>query len=92
MLIELGSYLFTVKETLNHSKCINLECLNVVTSMMEELCIDLTQKPNYLFGRKNNNDFARDDQHMSGTHAKIFFFNGKFFLEDIDSTNGYIFY
>jgi hypothetical protein len=26
---------------------------------------------------------------MSGTHAKIYFFNGKFILEDMGSTNGY---
>ena len=39
-------------------------------------------------GRRANNDFARDDQHMSGTHAKIYFFNEKFILEDMGSTNG----
>jgi hypothetical protein len=39
-------------------------------------------------GRRANNDFARDDQHMSGFHAKIYFFNGKFILEDMGSTNG----
>lgn len=48
--------------------------------MKEELFIDLSQKPTFSFGRRNNNDFARDDQHMSGTHAKIYFFNGKFVL------------
>jgi len=42
-------------------------------------------------GRRNTNDFYRDDQHMSGTHAKIYFLNGKFILEDMGSTNGYFF-
>lgn len=45
--------------------------MNINTGMKEELCIDLNQKPCFYFGRKNNNDFARDDQHMSGTHARI---------------------
>lgn len=45
--------------------------MNIVSGMKEELTINLSQKPCFYFGRRNNNDFARDDQHMSGTHAKI---------------------
>ena len=59
--------------------------------MKEERTFDFTKKPSFYFGRRNNNDFARDDQHMSGTHAKITFSNGKFILEDMGSTNGYFF-
>lgn len=56
--------------------------------MKEELTIDLNQKTCFYFGRKSSNDFTRDDQHMSGTHSRIYFENGKFILEDLDSTNG----
>lgn len=53
--------------------------------------MDFTSRPAFSMGRRNNNDFYRDDQHMSGTHAKIYFLNGKFILEDMGSTNGYFF-
>lgn len=61
-----------------------------MTTVQEKLTIDLTNKNNYSIGRRIHNDFYRDDQHMSSTHAKIYYFNGKFILEDMGSTNGYI--
>lgn len=69
-------------------KQVNFDCVNINTGMKEELTIDLNQKTCFYFGRKSSNDFTRDDQHMSGTHSRIYFENGKFILEDLDSTNG----
>jgi len=30
----------------------------------------------YSFGRRKTNDFAFDDEHLSGIHARIFMLNG----------------
>lgn len=86
MLVEMGSYLMKVRE-INDGR-ISFDVLNLISNMNEELVLDFSQKVSYSFGRRATNDFARDDQHMSGQHAKIYFFNGKVILEDMGSTNG----
>ena len=48
--------------------------------MNEELVLDFTQKSSYSFGRRAANDFFRDDMHMSGQHAKIYYMKGKVIL------------
>jgi pSer/pThr/pTyr-binding forkhead associated (FHA) protein len=37
--------------------------------------VDLEVKSKYTFGRRKENDFQRDDKHMSGMHCKITYFN-----------------
>jgi pSer/pThr/pTyr-binding forkhead associated (FHA) protein len=44
----------------------------------------------FSFGRRKTNDFAFDDEHLSGMHARIFLLHGQFVLEDLHSTNGYL--
>lgn len=60
----------------------------IENSTITDVFVDLTDKPFFSFGRRSSNNFFYDDQHMSGTHAKISFFNGQFVLEDMGSTNG----
>jgi hypothetical protein len=43
------------------------------------------------FGRRKTNNFAFDDEHLSGLHARIFLLHGQFVIEDLHSTNGYFF-
>lgn len=83
----MGSYLFKVGRIIG-PKQIVLKCTDLNKNETQYIDIDLQVKPSYTFGRKKENDFARDDQHMSGSHANIYFFNGMFILEDICSTNG----
>lgn len=52
------------------------------------LNVDLKSRPKFTFGRRKENDFQRDDKHMSGMHSKITYFNGSFYIEDYGSTNG----
>jgi pSer/pThr/pTyr-binding forkhead associated (FHA) protein len=87
-MVEIGSYLFKVASFNILTKTITFACLNFLTNQCEEIVVNLSTKPTYSMGRRANNEFARDDQHMSGFHAKIYFFNGKFILEDMGSTNG----
>lgn len=54
----------------------------------ETLLVDLKDKQKYSFGRRKENNFQRDDKHMSGMHCKITFFNNNFYIEDYGSTNG----
>ena len=42
----------------------------------------------FSIGRKNNNELAFDDHHLSNLHAKIYMVEDKFILEDLCSTNG----
>lgn len=55
---------------------------------MELLVLDLKAKRKFTFGRRKQNDYQKDDKHMSGMHCKITFYNGNFYIEDYGSTNG----
>lgn len=39
-------------------------------------------------GRDPQNDFEIDDETVSGRHARIFYKNNQWFIEDLQSTNG----
>lgn len=52
------------------------------------LKINLKESGKFTFGRRKENNFQKNDKHMSGLHCKIIFFNDKFYLEDFGSTNG----
>ena len=47
---------------------------------MNEIIVNLTNRKHFSFGRKDTNDFFYDDQHLSGIHSKISYFNGRFTL------------
>jgi pSer/pThr/pTyr-binding forkhead associated (FHA) protein len=42
--------------------------------------VDLNNQNYFSFGRRNINNFWQDDQHLSGTHAKIYFLNDQFLI------------
>ena len=47
------------------------------------------QSKPYSIGRKNNNEFfLPDDHHLSNIHARIYYYENKFVLEDLNTTNG----
>ena len=88
-ILELGSNQFLVEEI----NCIDREegelKLRIIEGLHadQEFCIVNSAT----IGRKANNQsgisFA-DDLHLSNTHAKIEYIEGKFVLEDLGSTNG----
>jgi Sec-independent protein translocase protein TatA len=45
-------------------------------------------RPLLLFGRKAGNDYVINDTYVSGQHFKIFFKDGFYFIEDLNSSNG----
>jgi len=45
-------------------------------------------QPEILIGRDAENDYQLDDETVSGTHARIFFRNNQWMIEDLHSTNG----
>ncbi|MET1159881.1 MAG: FHA domain-containing protein [Thermoprotei archaeon] len=44
----------------------------------------------YMLGRHPSNDIIIPDPYVSRRHARIFFRDGDWFIEDLDSTNGTI--
>jgi hypothetical protein len=79
MFIEIGSYIFKVKSM--NQNTMDLLCIhNNRLSEPENININLNDKKYFIFGRRKQNDFYREDQHMSGQHAKIFLLNDKFIL------------
>jgi len=44
----------------------------------------------YILGRFPTNDIVIPDPYVSRRHARIFYRNGKWFIEDLGSTNGTI--
>ncbi len=45
-------------------------------------------RENTTIGRNRKNDICIPDPFLSGNHARIFFADGEFYLEDLGSTNG----
>jgi len=45
-------------------------------------------KEPFIIGRDRSNDLCIDDPRVSRKHASIFFYEGKYRLKDLDSTNG----
>ncbi|ABN69652.1 FHA domain containing protein [Staphylothermus marinus F1] len=44
----------------------------------------------YVLGRYPTNDIVIPDPYVSRRHARIFYENGEWYIEDLDSTNGTI--
>ena len=92
MIVEMGSFQFVVAGVNMMYSSISLCAFNSLNSQQSQFSISLTDtKKTFSFGRKTTNDFSFDDQHLSGIHAKIQIINGSFVLEDMSSTNGYLF-
>lgn len=45
-------------------------------------------QPEIIIGRDIQNDFEINDETVSGTHARIFYKNNQWMIEDLHSTNG----
>ncbi|EGR31598.1 hypothetical protein IMG5_106500 [Ichthyophthirius multifiliis] len=86
MVIEMGSNQFQISKIL-------LEPIQMIQlTILEGLQFsqEMVLQCDYVsIGRKNGcKIFLPDDQHLSSIHAKIYFINQKFILEDQASTNG----
>jgi predicted component of type VI protein secretion system len=88
----MGSFQFVVVAISIIDSSISLSAYNSTTGKHSHFTVALSdKKKTFSFGRKANNDFSFEDQHLSGIHAKIQIVNDKFILEDMSSTNGYSF-
>ena len=92
MILELGSNQFLVEEIILMSEMEGELSLRVVEGMHfnQKFCI----RNSASIGRKGNNTPTcipfNDDFHLSNSHAKIDYVEGRFIFEDIGSTNGYV--
>ena len=74
MIIEMGSFQFTITAVNQFSSSISLTAQNLNDSETSTSQFDISladKKKTFSFGRKDSNDFHFDDQHLSGLHAKI---------------------
>lgn len=55
------------------------------TGLMDRIFID---KPEFIIGREKEVDFKIDDSSVSKKHAKVSSVNGKYYIEDLNSSNG----
>lgn len=58
---------------------------NGKSSLMDRIFID---KPEFIIGRESGTDFKVDDNSVSKRHAKVINRNGKYYIEDLNSSNG----
>lgn len=65
-----------------------LEVLNSGESMDLKEGSVIPVRSNLTIGRKSENSISLSDQHVSGSHARVFIRNTGIFIEDLDSTNG----
>lgn len=87
MIIEMGSNQFEISID-QMGGC----TVYVIDGPNQEFIKELVGSETYSFGRKESNFISfPDDQHLSGIHSKIFKIKGKWFIEDIATTNGYSF-
>jgi pSer/pThr/pTyr-binding forkhead associated (FHA) protein len=83
MILEMGSNQFLV--TLISG---NLT-LNIIEGPAHDTIIEIPKQAKVTIGRKPNNllNFP-DDQHLSNLHSTISYDMGKYFVEDMGTTNG----
>jgi pSer/pThr/pTyr-binding forkhead associated (FHA) protein len=89
-LVEMGSFLLEVRGVDPQARLLAIGVTHMASKGSCELTVALQDGcSSFSFGRRKNNDFAFDDEHLSGMHARIFLLHGQFVLEDLHSTNGY---
>ncbi|KAL4468271.1 hypothetical protein ABPG72_015807 [Tetrahymena utriculariae] len=94
MLFEMGSFQFEVSELDFENQIIELDILeDSKPTNPKHYKLEIKnsgEQPGFVsIGRKPSNKIKLpDDQHLSNVHAKIYFMNNQFFLEDNASTNG----
>ncbi len=62
--------------------------LKFLAGPLKEKVLTFNKEAEIVFGRKEGCDVVLNDPKMSGEHCGIFYENGKYVLEDFDSTNG----
>lgn len=84
MIIEMGSNQFEISiDAFNNLSVLVIDGPNL------EFYKEFKDLDTYSFGRKESNFVSfPDDQHLSGIHSKIFRIKGKWYIEDIATTNG----
>ena len=77
-LLEMGSFLIEVASISYQTSTITLSILHMMEGENKhEAIISLTDNCNFFsFGRRKNNSFWADDEHLSSIHAKIFLQRG----------------
>jgi pSer/pThr/pTyr-binding forkhead associated (FHA) protein len=83
MVIEMGSNQFQA------SLVSGVLCLSIIEGPAQGLITEIPKQPKTVVGRKSNNyiNFP-DDQHLSNMHSTISYTDGKYFIEDMGTTNG----
>lgn len=83
MVIEMGSNQFqasVIGTMLN---------LTIIEGPAQGLLLDIPKQGKVTIGRKPNNLFNfPDDQHLSNIHSTISFCDGRYYIEDMGTTNG----
>lgn len=83
MIIEMGSNQFQASLINN-----NLS-LTIIEGPAHDTMIEIPKQTKVTIGRKPNNLLNfQDDQHLSNLHSTITYTEGRFFIEDMGTTNG----
>lgn len=63
--------------------------LTIIEGPAHDTVIDIPKQSKITIGRKPNNLLNfQDDQHLSNLHSTITYQDGKFYIEDMGTTNG----
>lgn len=62
--------------------------LNLIISNDPQTKIPLNSRKSWIIGRSSQCDITLDDTRISGTHLRIFIKEGRWYAEDLGSTNG----
>lgn len=85
MVIEMGSYLFTVLEVGGTVLRLLYGCGD---QQPKDIAVDFGLKSSFTIGRKSTADLYLEDQHLSGIHARLSTLHRQIIVEDMSSTNG----
>ena len=90
MILELGSNQFKIIQTKSSGETGQIQ-MQIIEGPNAGINYDfnIPNGQHKSVGRKQAHDiFFDDDQHLSNNHARIFFCQDTFYLEDFQSTNG----
>jgi predicted component of type VI protein secretion system len=83
MVLEMGSNQFQA------SLVGGILTLTIVEGPAHDLVMEIPKQGKVTIGRKPNNLINfQDDQHLSNIHSSILSIDGKYFIEDMGTTNG----